>query len=364
MGRLRREIGRLKRRILGIPAAHSLPRPDFLPTVPGLKSTLLIAFSPFFDQDHAIAPTLMKIGFAGGWAEVCGPAKLVPMADFMSELEKHDDPGIMMTEYEIALLSRREAAKLRDKRLFMWVGVHPSRYKDFAKRIKIIKGSEIELDRTGYRAIMEAQPRFVCNAVGKAGSEWYQGWEDDGLRWETIFPAVDPVRYFPEPNRERFGQVRMAYVGGYWEEKARGFDLYLRPWDDVLVPFGRDRWPYKNYGGTRDEVGERQLYSTAGLIPLVQGPHGWLIAEITERYLKAPACAAFCISDHNPALREVFRAEEMLQAASPEDFHSLVREFLSGKLDTPAWREKGKKAVVERHLYRHRAAQIKAALNR
>jgi hypothetical protein len=154
----------------------------------------------------------------------------------------------------------------------------------------------------------------------------------------------------------------MAYVGGYWAEKAQGFDLYLRPWEDVLVPFGFDNWPYKNYGGALDMISERQLYSTVGLIPLITGPLGWKIAEITERYVKAPACKAFCISDHNAALREIFASNEMIQAENPEHFHQLVRDALADKIDRLAWVTKAHQAVLERHTYAHRALQIRDAL--
>jgi spore maturation protein CgeB len=89
---------------------------------------------------------------------------------------------------------------------------------------------------------------------------------------------------------------------------------------------------------------------------------GRLMAEITERYLKAPACNAFCIADENPALREIFTEDEMIQATSPEHFHSLVNDYLNGKINTDLWREKARKAVFDKHLYKHRALQIKQAL--
>ncbi|SMD10866.1 glycosyltransferase family protein [Sporomusa malonica] len=336
-------------------------QPTFTPLNSCLNKPLLITCGRGFNQDFLSAAALMRVGFARGWAQVCGPAKLVPYIDIAKEIDNWDNPAVFMSEFEFQDLSTADIRKLRDVDLFIWVGIHPRKYSEWERRV-LANYAELEVSLQAYSKIMLAEPKFVWNAIGKDGFEWYQGWTDDGLRWETIYPGYDEARYFPDPNVDKFGKIAMAYVGGYWPEKAQGFDLYLRPWETMLVPFGYQKWPYKHYGGMIDEVSERQLYSTAGIIPLVTGPAGWLIAEITERYLKAPACGAFCIADHNSALREVFAEEEMLQASSPEHFQHLIREFLADKIDRNYWSQQSYLAVKQRHSYAHRALQIKKAL--
>jgi hypothetical protein len=357
-----RTLKKIKRSV----TAQSRPvftQQEFPAKNPENRKTLLVVCGRTFNQNYQNAETLMRVGFANGWAEACGPAKLVPIDKLMREIELQDNPAILLGVYELDLLDFADAKRLRNTDLFVWVSPHPRAHRIYERSIL---GADQSVDGEvwlrSYGKVIMAEPKFVWNTIGKAGFEWYQGWADDGFRWETIFPGVDTARYYPDPAPKRFGHIKMAYVGGYWAEKAQGFDSYLRPWEDILVPYGYSVWPYKNYGGKLDEAGERQLYSTAGLIPLVHGPYGWLNADVTERYVKAPACRAFCIADHNPGFREAFTEEEVLQAENPEHFHYLVREMLANRIDRDSWAQKGYLAAISRHTYVHRALQIIRAL--
>jgi hypothetical protein len=215
-----------------------------------------------------------------------------------------------------------------------------------------------------YGKVMAIQPKFVWNSVARSGMHWYQGWIDDGLRWETIQLAADDSICFPDRNEKEFGHIKLAYIGSYWPEKGQSLDKYLKPFENDLWVFGYDKWPYKNYGGRITEVQERQVYSTAKIIPLVTSPGGWMITELTERYFKAPACRAFCIADENPAVGEIFTEDEMIQAQSAEHFKELVKQVLDGKIDTESWAQKAYQATIDRHLYSHRALQMLRALER
>ena len=366
MRKVRSSLGRLKRRTLGhSEPGYRLPRPDVSAAHPGLTKPLLIACRPGFDQDLPGSGALIRLGLAHGWAQACGPAKLVPVAELLLAIDRQPErPAVMMSEFEFIYLRKSEAKRLREVDLFVWVGIHPSLFGELRKHVPLTNHDELDLQKEAYSMILTAEPKFVFNSVGQGGAAWFQGWRDDGLKWETIWHAANPERYFPEPSPQQFGHIKMAYVGGYWAEKAQGYELYLRPWENILVTYGNQSWPYKGYAGQLDEEGERQLYSTAEIIPLVTGPFGWMMAELTERYFKTPACRAFCIADHNPALREVFSEHEMLQAQSPEHFHELIRDYLDGKIDAKNWAERGYRAVQERHLYKHRALQIKTALEK
>lgn len=355
-------LGRLKEKV--IKRKPAITRPHFLSSVDSSQKTLLIVCDAGFNQDFPTATSLMRIGFARGWASVCGPAKLISVYELMHEIELHDKPAVFMSVYDFSYLTLPQSVRLRSLDTFVWASVHPRVIPEFEQKFMFEKGqTDTRTWSEAYPKIMAAEPKFVWNSAGRTGLHWYQGWIDDGLRWETIHPAADVERYFPDSSPAEYGHIKMAYVGGYWAEKAQAFDLYLRPWEEILNTFGHTQWPYKNYGGLIDEVMERQIYSTAGLIPLVTSPGGWLMAEITERYLKAPACRAFCIADENPAVRELFAEDEMLQAESAEHFHHFVREMLDGKIDTEHWRNQAYKAVLERHLYTHRAVQILEALS-
>lgn len=331
------------------------------PVTAELNRTLLICVESSFDQNVKNAGYLTPLGFAQGWSEVAGGAKFIFVKDLLREIDLYDDPAIFISQHSLRHFSFQEARKLRGKNLFVWVHVHPRAFGKFEKDNPHIPMGESDLYLDGYAKLICAEPKFVWNCIGKAGMDLFGGWQEDGFHWETIYPGANTNLYFPDFSAA-YKDNKISYVGGYWEEKAQAFNAYLRPWEDVFVPYGYGFWPYKRYAGGLSEMQERQLYSSAGLIPLVTSPAGWRMAEITERYLKAPACRAFCIADENPAVRELFSEDEMLQAQSSEHFQHLVNEFVAGRIDVERWKEAGYQAVVQKHLVKHRATQILRAL--
>ena len=364
---------RLRNELKNTPLAHmkrwwdrSYRRPVFNqswfpPKCPSFTRTLLICVEREFDQNVKNAGYLTPLGFAQGWSEVAGGAKFIFVKDLFKELDLYENPVVFVSQHSLRHFTLQEARKLRGRNIFVWVGIHPRSSRGFEKQNPLSKTDELDLYHEAYSRLILVEPKFVWNSFGKAAEELCQVWRDDGFRFETIFPGANTQLYFPEPS-VRFQNVSIGYVGGYWEEKAQAFDSYLRPLEDIFVPYGYSWWPYKNYSGGLSEDDERRLYSSAGLIPLIHGPAGWKMAEITERYLKAPACRAFCIADENSAVREIFDEHEMLQATTSEHFHSLVDEFLHGKIDVERWKESGYRAILKKHLVKHRAIQILRAL--
>lgn len=332
------------------------------PAFPSLRKTLLICVESTFDQKIKNAAYLTPLGFAQGWSEVAGGAKFIFVKDLLREIDLYDDPAIFISQHSLRHFSFQEARRLRGKKLFVWVHVHPRAFGKFEQANPLVPMEESDLYLDGYAKTICAEPKFVWNSMGSAGMDLFQGWKEDGFHWETIYPGANTKLYYPDFS-DTYKNIKIGYVGGYWEEKAQAFTTYLRPWEDDFVPFGYSLWPYKRYGGGLSEAEERQLYSSAGLIPLIHGPYGWRVAEITERYLKAPACRAFCIADENPALREIFSENEMLQAKSSEHFQHIVNDYIKGNIDVDIWKEAGYQAILNKHLVKHRAIQILKALN-
>src|SRR5439155_23162929 len=128
--------------------------------------------------------------------------------------------------------------RLRQTDMFVFVNPHPRVIPRWERLVPLSPPEVHQVWLDSYAKMLSAEPKFVWNALGQAGADWYQGWRDDGLHWETIYPAVDTHRYYPDPSPLKYGHAQMAYVGAYWPEKAQAFDLYLRPWEDILVPFG------------------------------------------------------------------------------------------------------------------------------
>jgi hypothetical protein len=334
----------------------------FPPALSKYNRTLLICVESNFDQNVMNANYLMRLGFAQGWTEVAGGVKFIYVKDLFREVDQYDNPAIFISQHNLRHFTFQEVRKLRGKNVFVWVHVHPRANGKFEKANPLISTDVSDLYLDSYSKLICVEPKFVWNCIGNAGMEYYNGWKEDGFKWESIFPAANTKIYFPEYSNI-YKDIKISYVGGYWEEKAQAFDNYLRPFENVFVPYGYDVWPYRLYGGELNMNQERHLYSSAGLIPLVTSPAGWQLAEITERYLKAPACKAFCIADQNPALRELYTENEMLQSNSAEHFQYLVNEYISGKIDVEHWRKTGYQAVLDKHLAKYRALQIIQSLD-
>jgi len=326
--------------------------------------TLLIVCSPGFNENITNANYLIRIGFAKGWSEKYGKAVLVSIFDLEKELNNHEDPVIFISCYDFTFLKFPFLKILRKYKLFVWVSVHPRKLNEYEGKV-ILKKDELDFEiwRSVYSKILYVEPNFVWNSCNNEKFDyWYRGWVDDGLNWQTMHPAIDNSIYFPDTANEKFKDIKISYVGGYWQDKSRAFDEYLRKYEEIFFPFGYSSWPYKNYSGKIKLDQERKLYSNCGLIPLVTSPSGWLIGEITERYFKAPACKAFCIADENPTFKDIFQNGEFLISSNKEEFHHLVNEYLLGKIDSEFWRKKGYEAVIKNHLYSNRAEQIISAL--
>jgi hypothetical protein len=327
---------------------------------------LLMACKPGFWQSSTIAESMIWSGWCRAWKQVCGDALFVPVDELLAELERRDNPAVYMSSFHFNYLSLEDSEKLKDVDLFVSVYIHPSMKEKYEKKISYkVDDDTVKSWFDGQKKILKAEPKFIFYNISEKTMPWYQGWIDEGFNWEPIsLVAADPEIYYPVPQREKFKDIKMAYVGGYWGEKARAFDFHFRPYEDIFVPFGYSKWPYKNYGGRLSIEEERQLYSSAGLIPLVHAPSGVVVGEITERYFKAATCKAFCIADSNMNLGAMYNEGEILQAKDIEHYHHLVNEYLKGNIDTDYWREKTYKAVMEKNLYKHRVLAIKDALEK
>lgn len=339
-----------------------IDEPWFLPSKQLINNqTLLVVCPDGFDQSLPSASTLIRSGFAKGWAKSCGPAKLISIYDLMKEINFYPKPAVFMTIYDFSNITLEQSKKLRSVDLFVWISIHPKKIKSFINQVKLDMPDHTRW-LSAYPKIIASEPKFIWNSATKSTMYWYDDWIKEGFKWITMHPAANENIYYPDKRNKKFNNIKIAYVGGYWKEKAQAFDLYLKPWESIFTPFGYAKWPYKNYGGRLSQAEERQLYSSARLIPLVTSPGGWLLGEITERYFKTPACKAFCIADQNPTINDIFNKDEMLRAESPEHFHGLVKQVLDDKINREKWINNGFSAIMKKHLYRHRALQIKDAL--
>ena len=171
--------------------------------------------------------------------------------------------------------------------------------------------------------------------------------------WDTLLYPSDA------PRRPEFDGVELAFVGGYWPSKGRQIDRYLRPLEDDLVVYGYSRWPYRGYRGGLPLEHEASLYRHALVSPAINEPSVALLhGQINERVFKVLGCNGVTVVDAIPAYRDFFTPDELPIPESAEEFLDRVRLLQQDDSERERWRERGHKAVAERHTYVHRAREL------
>jgi hypothetical protein len=209
----------------------------------------------------------------------------------------------------------------------------------------------------GWR-VLDLEPDFGFAPVPSSALEFYSAWQKMGLRLESVPLACDTTRYYPEPESERYADVKMAFVGGYWPKKAIQFDKYLRPYEDILTVYGYSEWPYKGYSGLLPENDERVLYQNACVSPAISEPHAEVMGDIVERVFKIMGSSGLAITDVVPFYGELFESDELLVPDSVEEYHDMVHQALTDGDFNQRYRERGYQAIQDRHTYAHRARTI------
>jgi hypothetical protein len=211
-----------------------------------------------------------------------------------------------------------------------------------------------------HRDVLQSEPDFTYTISPACSFAYYERWTALGLRLESLPLACDTTIYNPNtPDYPEFAGVKMAFVGGYWPYKARQFDRYLRPYEKELTIFGRERWPYAGYGGRLPLEQEASLYRQARLSPTINEPHcERMNLDLNERVFKVLGSGGCSITDAIAGYREWFNADELPVPESLAEYHETVRALLTDAELNQGYRERGYRAIQQRHTYAHRARSI------
>lgn len=227
----------------------------------------------------------------------------------------------------------------------------------------------------------------TCGLAGDVYWHWFEqdeplmdGFvEATGRRFETIHQAADATLYFPDRRDE--SSCDLAYVGSYLPAKRRFLRenvLPLRRRYDLRI-HGSD-WTFSNrllkhvqrtgqYFNIRPlkEIrklslsieDERQLYSSARICLNVHEEQVRRTGcEINERTFKVLACGGFQLCDNVRLLRRFFSASELVIADGGRDWFDKVDYYLNHPEERATIAEAGRRKVLSRHTYHHRATDI------
>ncbi|WP_438978901.1 glycosyltransferase family protein [Polynucleobacter sp.] len=316
----------------------------------------VMAVGSAFDQERPDAMMTCRMGYCNAFEALGIPYLIVDVRNLASVATSLSSPFIMYFAGDLQYLPSQDIKTLRKYPSAVWV------YPWFTRSKEFFKAHELDytvwtLPDSVIEKIMQLNPRFGFTATTESGLHFFDEWERKNIPIKSYPLACDTTIYFPTPNYvEDFNDVELAFVGGYWKSKGSQIDAYLRPFENQLSVYGYTRWPYKGYKGLLPVEIEPSLYHQARICPVINEPTVALMSgQINERVFKVLGSGGCPIVDAVPAYRELFDESELCIAKSPTDFIELVR-VLSVDTDlNMKYRQLGKKAVLSRHTYVHRA---------
>lgn len=325
--------------------------------------TFVMVVGPAFDQQRPDAMMTCRMGYCHAFESMGIPYILADITQLESLAEKLPSPFFMYFAGDLAYIPKRKVRKLSKYPSAVWA------YPWFDNSDKFFAEHELDasiwtLQKSSIEKVLELQPRFCFSATTPSGMTFFENWEKRGIPAKSLPLACDTKIYNQDGNSEvDFSDVKLAFVGGYWQSKGRQIDQYLRQFESDLEIYGYSKWPYSGYKGLLPRDSESSLYKQARVSPVVNEPTVALMkGQINERVFKVFGSGGCPVVDAVPAYRELYSEDELFVAESSSDFKELVELLLKNKELNKAYREKGYKATMLRHTYNHRAKDFMSYL--
>ena len=309
-----------------------------------------------FNINKPNANMTCRLGFCNGFRQNGIGYRLVSVWEIEKTLPKLQNPIIFLSVYDYLDMSNKSRKMLRNFKHFVWgnpdVEVMKKIYLKYNFKYQGF-GSEI------YNLVLESEPQFIFTISPPSAIKFFSKWNKLGLKVKSIPLACDTSFYYQLPEEgNKYEDVQMAFVGGYWPKKAIQFDKYLMPYEDILTVYGYSKWPYRGYKGNLSRENEKYLYKKATISPAISEPHAEVMGDIVERAFKIMGSGGLAITDVVPFYRELFNPEELLVPENIDEYHYMVKKVLTDKDFNKKYREAGYKAIKDRHTYAHRARTI------
>ena len=321
--------------------------------------TFVLVVGPAFDQNRPDAMMTCRLGYCHAFEELGIPYVIVDLHDLAEMLPKFVKPFCMVFGGDYAFMNLSNRRALQDCPKFVWVSPWFNGSDSFFK----LHG----LDPTIWtwseglrKRILDSQPSFVFTATVESGLEFFEKWAEAGMPLISLPLACDTSVYQKAPPYyEEFEGVHMAFVGGYWKSKGAQMDKYLRPFEEQLVIYGYNKWPYRGYRGQLTREKEGSLYYQAKLSPTINEPTVKLLhGQINERVFKILGSGGLTVVDSVPSYRMLFHEEELPVPKDECEFFDIVHDILESEPLQLQYKKKGYEAVMSRHTYIHRSIQI------
>jgi hypothetical protein len=330
--------------------------------VPGTAdSTFVVVCGADFNQDLPNAATTSRLGWCRGFEQLGIPYLLVSAYELARTLPELPNPMCWIAGSDYVYLDYENFQCLKRHRHAVLVSTAFEGESTFFRERGFPQQSWHPRLR---QRIAASEPAFVFTMSGESRFEFYEGWLRAGLKLVSLPLACDTCLYEHPAAAFDFGDVDIAFVGGFWPYKAQQFDLYLKPLAESLQVFGYSAWPYGAYRGRLPEDQEAALYAQARISPIINEPHVCAMSvDINERVFKVLGAGGLGITDATNGYREWFRHDELLVPETLDEYHEMIDAMLRDPAAFQGLRDRGRQAVLGRHTYRHRAEQFRRLID-
>ena len=321
--------------------------------------TFVVAVGPAFDQTKPDAMMTCRLGYCNAFEELGIPYVIVNVKNLDDVLPSLTNPFCMIFGADYFFIPKSIIKFIKKYPKFVWVDPWFKGSKEFFNS----HGLDARVwtwSNKHRQQILDSEPNFVFTATVETGLSFFEEWVKKGVRLLSLPLACDTNLYKSSaPHRPDFKKVRMAFVGGYWKSKGKQLDKYLRPFENDLIIYGYNKWPFKGYRGQLSREAEPSLYRQALISPTINEPTVRLLhGQINERVFKVLGSGGVTIVDAVPAYRELFSEDELNIPKDQSEFVDLVHELLANDSLRLQYSRRGYDAVVSRHTYIHRANLI------
>jgi hypothetical protein len=267
----------------------------------------------------------------------------------------------------------RAVAKCIARRPEMKVALFASAWGEYLKDVDLQKYPLVVTGEQEKRVVDElrrttGKPDCVfIHAHGRWLDGTMGGWGSLGIPYLGLLNAADVFVYLGGRKRPELA-CDAAFVGARWGYKSRNIDRFLLPLCHLnsglsVRIYGRGGWDgIANWLGPCSDQTASDLFASATVCPSVSEPHstdlGW---DLIERPLKTSLCG-FSVSDHVEEGRDLFGADELPMARTPEEMRDLVQHFAARPDDRLPFMVKMRKKVLSLHTYHHRVSVLLTAL--
>lgn len=318
------------------------------------KPVFVLVCGPYFDMNVPNAGSTCRLGWCRGFEEIGIPYLLVSIFDLVSVLPELSSPVCWISGSDYEFLDRENLAALKKTKHLVWVNTWFNGDSDYYAKHNFPNYSHA---KNLNKKIISSEPSVVFTISPEPSFAYYEMWIKNGLRLVSLPLACDKTLYTGNSSgADEYDGIEMAFVGGYWQFKARQFDRYLKPYEERLTVYGYSPWPYAGYGGLLSHHKEPLLYRKAKVSPTVNEPHVEQMGiDMNERVFKVLGSGGMTVTDVTPGYRSWFTSDELLVPESISDYHDMIKKVLEDEDFNQTYREKGHRAIVSRHTYAHRA---------